>query len=811
MFVTNLDDVRPLLRTKLKEYLAIKLDIDPNAKKINCFVHKDSNPSMHFNPKTNNETVVCFACGAKADIFKAAAILDNMPESGPEWVTETIPYLAKLLDVPISVGQPSAKEKEKLELYKLCQDIADILSLNNGNKEYIEKRNWYTNDIIIGSINQNNLLTELQKIGHDSYQMLSSGLLGNATHPFFGEDKVTFVIKDYRSRAIGFITRNLNGEAPKYINSYESAIYEKRKALLGIDVALKKGQAKQQGVYIVEGPGDLTQLYRLGIYNAVAVCGTALTKHHLELLKILNINTITLALDWDSAGVLSTQRILKEEMNDISGLSIKVLLAPNTETKDIDQLLSQEKTPEKFLALKSLSSFEWLLTNVSKNKNPIEIAEELIPSIAIETSAIKRELLCKTLNQYTGLSVQSILEDVDRIRSGKENQKQKKIKESVERYLREVQEDPSNISSLKLQHEEELSLIEKDFAKDIIGVNHQLARFDAMQLKHKQKMEGTRSSGFRMNHFKIFEKSFSDGMDLSSGVLMYLGGRANSGKTATGVALCIDVALSDPDAIVIAHFTDDGYVQIEPRVKATIAFMMKMGSYPVGLFANPKEHCKSENQWQVFLKATEIFRDLISKEKLIIIDSEDGKSISTLEANIRYIRQRHPDKKILVFSDSTYNYNSFEHLDQRQRIARISDAQKAIATRYDCCVMATAEYRKNMPQDHSKLKLPVDDDLADARELQYRASIIIHVYNDVHDRRDDAEIFWGDKQPRLLLVTTKNKIGKWKNNLIMDLDVNSVTLKEVSWKVANEDWKAYVSENEVENNTYQTETEYEDD
>ena len=119
-------------------------------------------------------------------------------------------------------------------------------------------------------------------------------------------------------------------------------------------------------------------------------------------------------------------------------------------------------------------------------------------------------------------------------------------------------------------------------------------------------------------------------------------------------------------------------------------------------------------------------------------------------------------------------------MDQTTRMTMIANQQKAICAKYHACMIATAEYRKNMPMDHSKFKLPVDDDLADARALMYRPNIIFHVYNDMHDRKEHAEIFWTDEEgkinPRLLLHFTKNKISGYKEKLVLDLDPKSVSL-----------------------------------
>ena len=310
MYIKNLDEVVPVIRERLRDYLVLKLGIDKNAKKFPCFVHDDHDPSMHFNPKTHDQTVTCFSCGAKADIFSAAAHIEGLPESGPDWVTMTVPHLAELLEIPVQSGTVSATDKEKLKLYKLAQDITDLLSGTTINQDYIEGRGWNIDEITIGSISEEELVSTLLEKGWDSDFLVSSLMIRSINNSFFGEDKVTFVIRDYRNRPIAFQSRNLSGDGPKYINTHETLIYEKRKTLLGLDVAMRQGQAKKNGVYLVEGPGDLTQLYRVGVFNAVAVCGTAFTVDHIALLKMLGINKLYFSLDWDNAGAVSQSRSL---------------------------------------------------------------------------------------------------------------------------------------------------------------------------------------------------------------------------------------------------------------------------------------------------------------------------------------------------------------------------------------------------------------------------------------------------------------------------------------------------------------------
>jgi replicative DNA helicase len=374
--------------------------------------------------------------------------------------------------------------------------------------------------------------------------------------------------------------------------------------------------------------------------------------------------------------------------------------------------------------------------------------------------------------------------DVSAIRSNKFSQKLEKSKTAAEAYMRAVEQDPNNIRAHMASHEQTLELIEKEFKTDSIGINYQIGRFDAIQELRANASENSAAAGFKMDFFSIFAENMNGGMSWASGTLMYVGGRANSGKTATCLMIGTDIALSDDNAIVIIHSTDDSYEQIEPRIKTNIYRML----YPdgpqltIGMVVQPNSTLKDypPEYTEAFNKANKCFRDLIESERLIIIDSEDGATLSTLERNLRYYRNRHPDRKILMICDNTHNYMDFMNLEQTSRMTSISNQQKNLTIKYHACMIATAEYRKNMPMDHSKLKLPVDDDLADARALMYRPNVILHVYNDMHDRKEHVEIFWKDEDnnmhPRLLLHFTKNKISGFKDKLVLDLDPKTVSL-----------------------------------
>jgi hypothetical protein len=131
-------------------------------------------------------------------------------------------------------------------------------------------------------------------------------------------------------------------------------------------------------------------------------------------------------------------------------------------------------------------------------------------------------------------------------------------------------------------------------------------------------------------------------------------------------------------------------------------------------------------------------------------------------------------------------------------MAKISSGQKNLTVKYQCALMATTEYRKNNAPSLEKIRLPVDDDIADSRSLMYDCNVIIHVYNDIHDRKEFCEIFWNNpdrpnvKSPRLMLCVTKNKVGEFKDTLFMDLDQVTTSLNQVPEEKARMDLKNYI-------------------
>ncbi|MEX0880501.1 MAG: DNA primase [Thermoanaerobaculia bacterium] len=150
-------------------------------------------------------------------------------------------------------------------------------------------------------------------------------------------DRLLFVVKDERGRAVGFGGRALSPEGePKYLNSPESPIFSKKRLLYGLSEA-REAIRKQDRVVLVEGYFDHLALVRAGVRETVASMGTALTPEQAERLRRLTQHAVV-CYDGDSAGRNATRGALQLLL--AHGFEAKVARMPLEE--DPDDLLQRE-------------------------------------------------------------------------------------------------------------------------------------------------------------------------------------------------------------------------------------------------------------------------------------------------------------------------------------------------------------------------------------------------------------------------------------------------------------------------------------
>lgn len=186
--------------------------------------------------------------------------------------------------------------------------------------------------------------------GFSADELVEAGLLvkneqsGRTYDAYRG--RVIFPIIAANGRVVGFGARVLNNEEkPKYINTGDTILYNKRNNLYGLNLQ-KSG--KLADLVMVEGYTDVIGLYEAGVTNAVASLGTALTQQQARLLKRY-VSTVYIAYDGDAAGQNATIRGL--DILTTEGLSVRVIVFPN------------EQDPDEFVRQNGKEAFDRLKEN----------------------------------------------------------------------------------------------------------------------------------------------------------------------------------------------------------------------------------------------------------------------------------------------------------------------------------------------------------------------------------------------------------------------------------------------------------------
>ena len=254
------------------------------------------------------------------------------------------------------------------------------------------------------------------KAGYSREMLLAVGLCiddnrGGGYDRFRG--RVMFPIFNIAGKVVAFGGRTLKQEAAKYVNSPESAIYDKRNELYGLFQA-KRAIAKQGKCFIVEGYADVISMHQAGFENVIASSGTALTEGHIHKIHRFTEN-VTELFDGDAAGVHAALRgvdlLLKQ------GLNIKVLLLPEDEDPD-SFARSHSATEIQNYINEHERDFIRFKTDVllkgSKN-DPIKRATaiaDIVKSIAVIPSEITQSVYAKECSTLLGIKEEVILKEI---------------------------------------------------------------------------------------------------------------------------------------------------------------------------------------------------------------------------------------------------------------------------------------------------------------------------------------------------------------------------------------------------------------
>ena len=261
----------------------------------------------------------CFgACNEGGDVFSFL-----MKKEGWDF-KETLAYLAERTGVelrPITPEQEAAEE-EHVRLRELLETTVtffrhNLLHTPEGEPvlSYLDSRGMTDATIEAFDLGYapntwEATMNHLQERGYSVDDLQNAGLVSKRDEGGYYDrfrNRLMIPIRDVRGRMSGFGARVMDPDAvPKYLNSPQTALFDKGRLLYGLDRARKDIRQKDQAV-IVEGYMDVIGLHQAGFANAVSPMGTAITEHQLRLLKRYSRRMI-LALDADAAGSQATMR-----------------------------------------------------------------------------------------------------------------------------------------------------------------------------------------------------------------------------------------------------------------------------------------------------------------------------------------------------------------------------------------------------------------------------------------------------------------------------------------------------------------------
>ena len=314
-----------------------------------CPFHSEKTPSFSVNPAKG--IYKCFGCGKGGNAISFIMEIEHLN------YPEAIRHLGALYGVEIpettSSGNDISKD-EKNRVYDILKEAARFYykSFNDPDigkpaREYAAKRGLskQTLDnfgIGYSPIAWNALYDYLKGKGYKDAELLNSGIFKKSEKtdkPFdLFRGRLMFPIFDSFGKIIAFGGRALGDEKPKYINSPDSLVYDKRNHLYAMNFA-RKEQSKQ--LIVVEGYMDAIAMHVAGFKNTVAALGTSFTDNQLKLCSRY-AEEVVFFFDADNAGQNAALRAIKmmmEYLKKLTGINIRIKIAKVPDGKDPDEFI----------------------------------------------------------------------------------------------------------------------------------------------------------------------------------------------------------------------------------------------------------------------------------------------------------------------------------------------------------------------------------------------------------------------------------------------------------------------------------------
>lgn len=302
-----------------------------------CPFHNEKTPS--FVVSEQKQIFTCFGCGATGDAIEFVKRYYNLDFS------EAVEKLAGEYGITLEKNAFNDNREIYYKVNKLAANFFYKSFTEKANKGYAYMKRRGISPAILkkfgigyADAQWDSLYKYLLSQGVDKKIMLELGLISESKGKYYDKfrNRVIFPIINTSGKVIGFGGRAIDAEDnPKYLNSAESKIFQKKYNLYGLNIS-RQSVGKEGFIILVEGYMDTIALYQSGVENVAASLGTALTENQAKLIKRYTRDVI-LSYDADGAGRAAALRgldILRKE-------DCKVKVLHVTDGKDPDEYIKK--------------------------------------------------------------------------------------------------------------------------------------------------------------------------------------------------------------------------------------------------------------------------------------------------------------------------------------------------------------------------------------------------------------------------------------------------------------------------------------
>lgn len=437
-----------------------------------CPFHSEKTPSFTISP--DKGLFYCFGCHTGGNVFKFLSLIENIS------YFEAIKLQAQRLGIDLPERKVSPEEerrrREEKSLYKLNELAQDfyhecLIKTARGEvgRKYLEARGITAETIETFKLGWaadewENILPNLTRRGYSPEQLEKVGLIVRRKNsPGFYDRfraRVMIPISDVFGRIVGFGGRILTAtdeNNPKYLNTPETELFNKRNLLFGLDKS-NRAISTAGAAIVVEGYMDAISLFSAGVKNVVATLGTAFTPEHAKLI-LKYARKIIFCYDSDEAGQRATLRALP--IVQAAGANVFIVKVPDG------------KDPDEFIRKHGKEAFDELLKNaetlidyrmhyvlaradVSTIQGKLAALREILPVVANVKNKVTRSENRKKIAAALALDERLVYDELAKISSAGQNNsravkiepqdnRERTIKEACETILRMLWHDDDTL------------------------------------------------------------------------------------------------------------------------------------------------------------------------------------------------------------------------------------------------------------------------------------------------------------------------------------------------------------------------------